>query len=178
MSSSTTKDVYIVIGGSGFVGRHIVNALLARGDTVSIFDMVQRYHDVPFYTGDLTEEGSVSEALRKVCYVYLLYGLALTKSRVVQRALFTPRPLNMGLTMPRCTGRSTWRAQGQSLPQPLQAESRSWYLPAPLASFSTETTSSAQMRDFHPPKSLWMRITSLKPRPRSWSLLRTEITDC
>lgn len=66
MSSTTSKDVYIVIGGSGFVGRHIVNALLARGDTVSIFDMVQRYHDVPFYTGDLTEEGSVSEALRKV----------------------------------------------------------------------------------------------------------------
>lgn len=64
--SSPTKDVYLVIGGSGFVGRHIVNALLARGDTVSIFDVVQRYHDVPFYTGDLTEEGSVSEALQKV----------------------------------------------------------------------------------------------------------------
>jgi len=63
--SSPTKDVYIVIGGSGFVGRHIVNALLARGDSVSIFDVVQRYHDVPFYTGDLTEEGSVSEALQK-----------------------------------------------------------------------------------------------------------------
>jgi sterol-4alpha-carboxylate 3-dehydrogenase (decarboxylating) len=70
-----TKDIYLVVGGSGFLGRHIVNALLARGDTVSIFDIVQRYHDVPFYSGDLTEEGSVSEAFRKVrsCELKLAY---------------------------------------------------------------------------------------------------------
>lgn len=57
----------MVIGGSGFVGRHIVDALLARGDTVSVFDIVQRYHDVPFYSGDISEEEQVSQALRKVC---------------------------------------------------------------------------------------------------------------
>jgi len=63
----TSKNVYLVIGGSGFLGRHIVNALLARGDAVSVFDIVQRYHDVPFYTGDITEQDSISDALRKVC---------------------------------------------------------------------------------------------------------------
>ena len=64
--TSGSKDVYLVIGGSGFLGRHIVNALLARGDSVSVFDIVQRYHDVPFYTGDITEQDSISEALRQV----------------------------------------------------------------------------------------------------------------
>lgn len=36
----------LVIGGCGFVGRHIVEHLLARGETkVAVFDLVQRHHD-------------------------------------------------------------------------------------------------------------------------------------
>ena len=64
--STRTKDNYLVIGGSGFLGRHVVEALLARGDTVSVLDIVQRYHDVPFYSADISEEEQVSDALRKV----------------------------------------------------------------------------------------------------------------
>ncbi|TDL22249.1 C-3 sterol dehydrogenase [Rickenella mellea] len=59
------RDIYMVIGGSGFLGRHIVEMLVARGDSVCVFDIVQRYHDVPFYSGDLTDQNSVEEALRK-----------------------------------------------------------------------------------------------------------------
>jgi sterol-4alpha-carboxylate 3-dehydrogenase (decarboxylating) len=66
MSTTKTRDIYLVIGGSGFVGRHIVEALVARGDDVSVFDIVQRYHDVPFYTGDISEQSSITQALQKV----------------------------------------------------------------------------------------------------------------
>jgi sterol-4alpha-carboxylate 3-dehydrogenase (decarboxylating) len=64
--STPQKDVYLVIGGSGFLGRHIVQGLLDRGDSVSVFDIVQRYHDVPFYSGDITVEESVVQALTQV----------------------------------------------------------------------------------------------------------------
>lgn len=63
---SPSKDVYLVIGGSGFLGRHIVQQLRDRGDNVSVFDIVQRYHDVPFYSGDITDEDQLASVLRKV----------------------------------------------------------------------------------------------------------------
>ncbi|EJF63159.1 3-beta hydroxysteroid dehydrogenase/isomerase [Dichomitus squalens] len=78
---SGKRDIYLVIGGSGFLGRHVVEALLARGDSVSVFDIVQRHHDVPFYSGDISEEEQVSDALRKsgaTCIIHTaspLHGL-------------------------------------------------------------------------------------------------------
>ncbi|KAF5369441.1 hypothetical protein D9758_002522 [Tetrapyrgos nigripes] len=65
MSVSHKKDVYLVIGGSGFLGRHIVEQLKDRGDNVSVFDIVQRTEDVPFYSGDISDQAQVATALRR-----------------------------------------------------------------------------------------------------------------
>ena len=56
----------MVVGGNGFLGRHIVQQLLERGDIVSVFDIVERYNDVTFYSGDISDQESVASALRKV----------------------------------------------------------------------------------------------------------------
>lgn len=56
----------MVVGGNGFLGRHIVQQLLERGDIVSVFDIVERYNDVAFYSGDISDQESVASALRKV----------------------------------------------------------------------------------------------------------------
>ena len=74
--NSSQRDVYLVIGGSGFLGRHIVQALKARGDVVSVFDIIQRYDDTPFFGGDITDAGQVGDALVKVS-TYILLGKVL-----------------------------------------------------------------------------------------------------
>lgn len=44
--SPPTQESYLVIGGCGFLGRHIVEALVGRGEkNVSVFDIVQRHFD-------------------------------------------------------------------------------------------------------------------------------------
>jgi len=60
------KDNYLVIGGSGFLGRHIVTQLKDRGDNVAVFDISKRYDDTPFYSGDITDIKQVAAALKDV----------------------------------------------------------------------------------------------------------------
>lgn len=69
---SSERESYLVIGGSGFLGRHIVEYILEQGDPVAVFDIVQKHHDVPFYSGDITDEAQVSEAIQKVRTISLL----------------------------------------------------------------------------------------------------------
>ena len=86
--NSSQRDVYLVIGGSGFLGRHIVQALKARGDVVSVFDIIQRYDDTPFFGGDITDAGQVGDALVKVSkeqsiVLFVLYTYKKTRLLIV-----------------------------------------------------------------------------------------------
>ena len=85
--------MYLVIGGNGFLGRHIVQQLLDRGDIVSVFDIVDRYKDVSFYSGDITDRDSVAAALRKVCLniVYITFKQLNSSIRVEQAVSSTRR---------------------------------------------------------------------------------------
>jgi sterol-4alpha-carboxylate 3-dehydrogenase (decarboxylating) len=45
----------VIIGGGGFLGRHLVEKLLLAGHTVSVFDLRATFNDerLTFFTGDL-----------------------------------------------------------------------------------------------------------------------------
>ncbi len=74
----------LVTGGAGFVGSHLVDALLARGDRVRIFDNLdpqvhpegRRPHWVPsdaeFVQGDMRNAGQVLASLQDIDVVYHL----------------------------------------------------------------------------------------------------------
>ncbi|XP_028315818.1 sterol-4-alpha-carboxylate 3-dehydrogenase, decarboxylating [Gouania willdenowi] len=61
-----------VIGGSGFLGRHLVEKLQDRGYSVSVFDLHQSYQlqGVTFHTGDLCDRQALLSALQGVSLVF------------------------------------------------------------------------------------------------------------
>ncbi|PDW02032.1 NAD-dependent epimerase/dehydratase family protein [Candidatus Viridilinea mediisalina] len=69
----------LVTGGAGFIGSHLVDALLARGDTVRVFDDLstgQRANlaavqaEVELLEGDLRDAATVARAVAGVEVVY------------------------------------------------------------------------------------------------------------
>ena len=60
------RDIYLVVGGDTYVGRHVVERLKARGDDVSVLDSTQKHDDVPFYAGDIRNKADVAQVLQKV----------------------------------------------------------------------------------------------------------------
>ncbi|KAF8066699.1 3-beta hydroxysteroid dehydrogenase/isomerase family-domain-containing protein [Lyophyllum atratum] len=77
---TTSKDVYLVLGGDVFVGRHVVERLKARGDTVSVFDTCQKYVDVPFYSGEITVPEQISSAIQQsgaTCVIHTISPLSI-----------------------------------------------------------------------------------------------------
>lgn len=76
---------FLVTGGAGFIGSHIVEALVARGDRVRVLDNLSTGHrvnlagfasDVEFMTGDITNPTDVAQAVRGVDCIFHHAALA------------------------------------------------------------------------------------------------------
>lgn len=87
----------LVTGGAGFIGSHIVEALVARGDRVRVLDNLSTGHlanlegfrdEVEFIEGDLVDYDTVAKAVRGVDYVFHQGALA-SVPRSVERPLDT-----------------------------------------------------------------------------------------
>ncbi|HNO86245.1 MAG TPA: SDR family NAD(P)-dependent oxidoreductase, partial [Anaerolineales bacterium] len=68
---------YLVTGGAGFIGSHIVQALLKQGDKVRVFDNFSsgkrenlKGLDVEVIEGDLRDASRVAEAVRGMDIVF------------------------------------------------------------------------------------------------------------
>ena len=73
---------WLVTGGAGFIGSHLVDALLAAGDRVRVLDDLSsgRQRNIPdeamFLRGSVTDPASVSRALRGIDGVFHLAAVA------------------------------------------------------------------------------------------------------
>jgi dihydroflavonol-4-reductase len=68
----------LVTGGSGFVGRHLVEELLTQGDEVRVLDIAappERADEIDFVRGSAADEDVVERALDRVDCVYNLAGI-------------------------------------------------------------------------------------------------------
>ncbi|MGH6768766.1 MAG: NAD-dependent epimerase/dehydratase family protein [Xanthobacteraceae bacterium] len=69
----------LVTGGCGFLGRHLVSALHARGDRVSILDLAPPEGlpgDVAFARGSILDPAALGKAMAQIDFVYHLAGIA------------------------------------------------------------------------------------------------------
>jgi nucleoside-diphosphate-sugar epimerase len=63
----------LVTGGSGYFGEVVVGALRARGDQVSVFDLVDvpdRAKDVAFHQGDIRDASAIERACKSVDVIH------------------------------------------------------------------------------------------------------------
>ncbi|KIN98239.1 hypothetical protein M404DRAFT_31599, partial [Pisolithus tinctorius Marx 270] len=77
-ASLQEEDAYLTIDRSEILGRHAVEQL-ARGDTIPMLDIVQRHHDVPFYSGDTTDERDVLDILERSGVTYIVQNALLRR---------------------------------------------------------------------------------------------------
>jgi len=75
----------VVTGGSGFVGRHLVKALLARGDLVKVVDVglapdiCSNSHKAKFIKTDITDKQALAEAFKDADCVFHVASVVHTK---------------------------------------------------------------------------------------------------
>jgi len=90
----------LVTGGAGFIGSHIAEALVRRGDRVRVLDNLSTGHlsnlaafraDVEFIEGDLNDSDAVGRAVNGVDCVFHEAALA-SVPRSVERPLDTKAP--------------------------------------------------------------------------------------
>ena len=73
------KQSALVIGGAGFLGGHVADALHARGYAVTIFDRAAPRFEHPgyaFVAGSITDAETVDRAVAGMDYVYHFAGIA------------------------------------------------------------------------------------------------------
>ena len=68
--------VVLVTGGSGFIGSHVVDALVARGFSVRVFDKAKPLANVEWFKGDLRSKEDVADATQDVETVFHLAAIA------------------------------------------------------------------------------------------------------
>jgi UDP-glucose 4-epimerase len=89
---------YLVTGGAGFIGSHIVEALIKRGDSVRVFDnlsvgnksnLSSIWNDIEFVKGDLRKTADVAKAVRGIDVIFHQAAL-----RSVPRSVDDPSSTN------------------------------------------------------------------------------------
>eukprot|EP00732_Lithocolla_globosa_P001892 Lithocolla_globosa_v1_NODE_1080_length_2888_cov_52.579245.p2 type:complete len:431 gc:universal NODE_1080_length_2888_cov_52.579245:1466-174(-) len=79
IGTEKTGLTYLVTGGGGFVGGHMVEALLARGETqIVVFDLYPRENypkDVKYIKGNLCDQEAVEKATKNVDVVFHIAAL-------------------------------------------------------------------------------------------------------
>ena len=69
--SRVSGQVSVVTGGCGFVGRHLVDALVARGDQVRVVDLGKPHRDdVEFIKGDITDAEAMKQLVQGAASVF------------------------------------------------------------------------------------------------------------
>lgn len=80
-----TQRVSVVTGGNGFVGRHLVDALIARGDEVRLVDLAEKPYrdDVTYLRFDITDADAMLEAVAGADSVFHNASVVHTKQNKV-----------------------------------------------------------------------------------------------
>ena len=141
---------YLVTGGAGFIGSHIVSALVERGDAVRVLDnlstgrrenLEELAADIEFVEGDLLDKDVVAAAVRNVHGIFHEAALA-SVPRSVEQPLDTHAACVTGtvnlLDQARQAGvsRVVYAASSSSYGNQPHSPKREADLPAPLSPYA------------------------------------------